>query len=224
MPGRAATGRPAAATRAVTCWTAFSGSGSDPMAAGNGWSYAPGTAGTCRKGLPTAISHLRVPPVSSSESRRASSATRTTRAALPLLPVSEARMNALFNPPDNEPIPATTHVGRRAVLKGLAATGALTVPGLGVAACSSSSPGPSSHKSAPTIKKGGTLRVALSGGSSSDTPDAPSAITTLDFAPIFQLDEPLIAIGPNAHPLPFVAVGITPAKGGVSRGIQVRPA
>ncbi len=79
MPGRAATGRPAAATRAVTCWTAFSGSGSDPMAAGNGWSYAPGTAGTCRKGLPTAISHLRVPPVSSSAWHRASSPTRATQ-------------------------------------------------------------------------------------------------------------------------------------------------
>src|SRR5258706_14814070 len=162
------------------------------MAAGNGWSYAQGTAGTCRKGLPTATSHLRIPPVSSSAWHRAYSRTgptRTTRAALPLLPVSEARMNAPFNPPDNEPIPATTHVGRRAVLKGLAATGALTVPGFGVAACSSSSPGPSSHRSAPTIKKGGTLRVALSGGSSSDTLDAQSANTPAHLPPILQLHE-----------------------------------
>src|SRR5260221_2619038 len=111
-------------------------------------------------------------------------------------------MNALFNPPDNEPIPATTHVGRRAVLKGMAATGALTVPGLGVAACSSSSPGPSPHKSAPTIKKGGTLRVALSGGSSSDTPDAQPAITTVGFARIFPLHETLIRVCPDTHLIP----------------------
>src|SRR5216683_2806308 len=190
MPGRATTGRPAAATRAVTCWTAFSGSGSEPMAAGNGWSYAPGTAGTCRKGLPTATSHLRVQPVASSAWHRASSptrATRTSRAALPLLPVSEARMNALFNPPDNEPIPATTHVGRRAVLKGLAAT------------------------------------VALSGGSSSDTLDAQSAITTVDFARIFQLNEPLIGFGPDAHLVPILAEEITPSKDATSWVIRVRP-
>ncbi len=116
-------------------------------------------------------------------------------------------MNALFNPPDNEPIPATTHVGRRAVLKGLAATGALTVPGFGGAACSSSSPGPSSHKSAPTIKKGGTLRVALSGGSSSDTLDA----------------EPLIGFGPDAHLVPILAEEITPSKDATSWVVRVRP-
>jgi len=132
-------------------------------------------------------------------------------------------MNAPFNPPDNEPIPATTHVGRRAVLKGLAATGALTVPGFGVAACSSSSPGPSSHRSAPTIKKGGTLRVALSGGSSSDTLDAQSAITTVDFARIFQLNEPLIGFGPDAHLVPILAEEITPSKDATSWVVRVRP-
>src|SRR5260221_8709931 len=131
-------------------------------------------------------------------------------------------MNALFNPPDNEPIPATTHVGRRAVLKGMAATGALTVPGLGVAACSSSSPGPSPHKSAPTIKKGGTLRVALSGGSRRDTLEAQSAITPVDFSRIFQLNEPLIRFCPDAHLVPIPAAGITPPKDATSWGVRVR--
>src|SRR5258706_1775157 len=224
MPDRAATGRPAAATRAVTWWTAFSGSGSEPMAAGNGWSYAQGTAGTCRKGLPTATSHLRIPPVSSSAWHRASSptrATQTTQAALPLLPVSEASMNALFNPPDNEPIPATTHVGRRAVLRGMAATGALAVPGLGMAACGSSAP--SKQPGRMKIKMGGTLRVALSGGSSSDTLDAQSAITTVDFARIFQLNEPLIGFGPDAHLVPILAEEITPSKDATSWVVRVRP-
>jgi peptide/nickel transport system substrate-binding protein len=132
-------------------------------------------------------------------------------------------MNALFNPPDNEPIPATTQLGRRAVLKGRAATGALTVPGLGLAACSSSSPGPSSGKSVPAIKKGGTLRVALSGGSSSDTLDCQSAITTVDFARIFQLNEPLIGFGPDALLVPILAEELTPSKDATSWVVRVKP-
>jgi len=131
-------------------------------------------------------------------------------------------MNALFNPSENEPIPATAQLGRRAVLKGMAATGALAVPGLGLAACSSSTPGPSSGKSGPAIKKGGTLRVALSGGSSSDTLDCQSAITTVDFARIFQLNEPLIGFGPNALLVPILAEELTPSNDATSWVVRVR--
>jgi peptide/nickel transport system substrate-binding protein len=131
-------------------------------------------------------------------------------------------MSALFNLPDNGPIPATTQLGRRAVLKGMAATGALAVPGLGIAACGSSAP--SKQPSAVLkIKKGGTLRVALSGGSSSDTLDAQSAITTVDFARIFQLNEPLIGFGPDALLVPILAEELTPSKDATSWVVRVRP-
>ena len=48
------------------------------------------------------------------------------------------------------------------------------------------------------VTKGGTLRAAISGGSSSDTLDCQSAITTIDFARILQLNEPLIGFGSDA--------------------------
>jgi peptide/nickel transport system substrate-binding protein len=132
-------------------------------------------------------------------------------------------MNGRLNPPDRgTPVGIDTEVGRRAVLKGLAATGALAVPGLGIAACGGSS-APVSHKSASQIKKGGTLRVALSGGSSSDTLDAQSAITTADFARIFQLNEPLIGFGPDAHLVPILAEELTPSADATSWVVRVRP-
>src|SRR5215470_134320 len=179
MQGNAATGRPAAATRAVTCWTASSESGSAPAAAGNFWNYAPAMGGTCRRGSRTAISRRRAPPASYSESRRASLPSRPA-----LLPwqASEVPMSAIPNPPDGgPPARADIEINRRAVLKGLAAAGALAVPGLGIAACGGSS-APKPLSSAAQVKKGGTLRVALTGGSSADSLDAQSAITTVDFA------------------------------------------
>jgi peptide/nickel transport system substrate-binding protein len=132
-------------------------------------------------------------------------------------------MNARLNPPDAETSASVNiEVGRRAVLKSLAATGALAVPGLGIAACGGSS-APSSHKTVPKIKKGGTLRVALSGGSSSDTLDAQAAITTADFARIFQLNEPLIGFGPDAHLVPILAEELTPSADATSWVVRVRP-
>jgi extracellular solute-binding protein (family 5) len=110
---------------------------------------------------------------------------------------------------------------RRTVLKSLAAAGALAVPGLGIAACGgSSTPAPSS--SAPQVKKGGTLRVALTGGSSSDTLEAQSAITTVDFARIFQLNEPLIGFGPDAHLVRILAEELTPSSDATSWVVRVR--
>src|SRR5215468_3261839 len=174
MQDNTATGRPAAATRVVTCWTASSESGSDPAAAGNFWNYTRAMGGTYRKGQHTATSRRRVPPASCSESRRAS---LPSRPALLPLQANEVPMNAIQNPPDSgPPARANIEIDRRAVLKSLAAAGALAVPGLGIAACGgSSAPAPSSYAQ---VKKGGTLRVALTGGSSADTLDAQSAITT----------------------------------------------
>jgi len=131
-------------------------------------------------------------------------------------------MNAIQNPPDSgPPARANIEIDRRAVLKSLAAAGALAVPGLGIAACGgSSAPAPSS--SAPQVKKGGTLRVALTGGSSADTLDAQSAITTVDFARIFQLNEPLIGFGPDAHLVRVLAEELTPSSDATSWVVRVR--
>ena len=131
-------------------------------------------------------------------------------------------MNARALPDPGGPDGASTGIDRRTVLKNLAATGALAVPGLGIAACGGST-APSKNSSAPTLKKGGTLRVALSGGSSSDTLDAQAAVTTADFARIFQLNEPLIGFGPDAHLVPILAEELTPSKDATSWVVRVRP-
>src|SRR5215472_9252882 len=132
-------------------------------------------------------------------------------------------MNAYLNPADSGfAARPSFELDRRAVLKSLAAAGALAVPGLGIAACGGSS-APKPVSSAPQVKKGGTLRVALTGGSSADTLDAQSAITTADFARIFQLNEPLIGFAPNAHLVPILAEELTPSADATSWVVRVRP-
>src|SRR5262249_7490230 len=218
MQDNTATGRPAAATRVVTCWTASSESGSDPAAAGSFWNYLPAMGGTGRKGQHTAMWGSGVRGASGGGWGGASLGSRP--ALLPLQ-ANEVPMNAIQNPPDSgPPARANIEIDRRAVLKSLAAAGALAVPGLGIAACGgSSAPAPSS--SAP-VKKGWTRRGALTGGSSADTLDAQSAITTVDFARIFQLNEPLIGFGPDAHLVRVLAEELTPSSDATSWVVRVR--
>ena len=101
-------------------------------------------------------------------------------------------------------------ISRRSLLRAVAISG-LAVPIL--SACSTSTPSTptSSATSSAQIKKGGTLRAALTGGSSSDTLDAQAGITTIDFARIFQLYEPLIGFDKDAKLVPILAESLTPS-------------
>jgi peptide/nickel transport system substrate-binding protein len=110
-------------------------------------------------------------------------------------------------------------ISRRDVLRGLALAG-ISIPILG--ACSSNSPTPSASASVATIKKGGTLRAAISGGSTGDTLDPQAAITTIDFARIFQLFEPLIGFGPDAHLVPVLAESLTPSADAKTWTLKLR--
>lgn len=133
-------------------------------------------------------------------------------------------MSAISNPPDAAtPVGVNIEVDRRTLLKNLAATSALAVPGLGIAACGGASSASSSNSSTQRIKKGGTLRAGLSGGSSSDTLDAQAGVTTVDFARIFQLYEPLVGFGPDAHLVPILADELTPSADATSWVVRVRP-
>jgi peptide/nickel transport system substrate-binding protein len=99
---------------------------------------------------------------------------------------------------------------RRELLRSALIAG-VTIPILGVAGCTSGgSETPSSSAASASVKKGGTLRAAISGGSSSDSLDAQAAITTIDFARIFQLNEPLIGFDAEAHLVPILAEELTP--------------
>lgn len=101
-------------------------------------------------------------------------------------------------------------MSRRDLLR-TAAIGGVSIPILGAIGCTSSSD--TASPTAPgsvSVKKGGTLRAAISGGSSADTLDCQSAITSIDFARILQLNEPLIGFANNAQLTPILAEELTP--------------
>ena len=102
-------------------------------------------------------------------------------------------------------------VSRRDALKaGLA----VTAGGLLAACGSSSSPTTTTTSSASTgkPKQGGRLRVALTGGTSSDTVNPLHPVQTLDFARIGNLYDPLYKLDKDANPTPVLVTEISPNK------------
>ncbi len=94
-------------------------------------------------------------------------------------------------------IPGST-LGRRQVLRGLAATGALAGAGSLLSACSSTSTSTAVPSPASTARRrGGALKVGLTGGSGSDTLDPHKGLTYLDTARAQSLYQPLLQL--NAH-------------------------
>src|SRR5437879_3025835 len=82
-------------------------------------------------------------------------------------------------------------LGRRQVLRGLAATGALAGAGGLLSACSSTSSGTAAASPTSTARRrGGALKVGLTGGSGSDTLDPHKGLTYLDTARAQSLYQP----------------------------------
>lgn len=110
-------------------------------------------------------------------------------------------------------------VSRRDLLK----TGAVLTAGGLLAACGSSS-GTTSTTTAVTTekpKRGGTLRVALTGGTSADTVNPLRPVQTLDFSRIGNLYDPLFKLNKDAQPVPVLAKEITPNKTGTVWTVRV---
>ena len=113
-------------------------------------------------------------------------------------------------------------LSRRELLRAAVLAG-VSIPILGAVGCTSGSTTPSTSASASaSIKRGGALRAAISGGSSADTLDAQAAITTIDFARIFQLNEPLIGFGADAHLVPILAEELTPSSDAKTWTLRLR--
>ncbi len=111
-------------------------------------------------------------------------------------------------------------VSRRDVLK----TGAaLTAGGLLAACGSTGSSGTTSTTTASTTKpkRGGTLRVALTGGTSADTVNPLRPVQTLDFSRIGNLYDPLFKLDKNSNPVPVLAAEITPNSTATSWTVRV---
>src|SRR6266487_1874092 len=113
---------------------------------------------------------------------------------------------------------------RRQFLQGLAATGALAGTGGLLAACSSGSSAPAAGGSSPTARKrGGNLKLGLTGGSGTDTLDPHKGLTYLDTARAQSLYQPLLQLTTAAQTEFVLADEISP-RGSTSQWvIRLRP-
>jgi peptide/nickel transport system substrate-binding protein len=95
---------------------------------------------------------------------------------------------------------------RRQVLRGIAAAGAVVGAGGLLGACSSSSSsGQAAASPTSTVKRrGGALKVGLTGGSGSDTLDPHKGLTYLDTARAQSLYQPLLQLNTAAQSELFV--------------------
>ena len=118
-------------------------------------------------------------------------------------------------------------LGRRQFLQGLAAAGALTGAGGLLSACSSGgsgSPGPSASPSATGApRRGGSLKVGLTGGSGSDTLDPHKGLTYLDTARAQALYQPLLQLNTKAQTEFVLAEEISPHGSTSEWVIRLRP-
>jgi len=117
-------------------------------------------------------------------------------------------------------------LGRRQFLRGVAATGALAGTSGFLAACSTGggSTGPSSSPSAAGApRKGGSLKVGLTGGSGSDTLDPHKGLTYLDTARAQSLYQPLLQLNTHAQAEFVLAEEISPHGSTSEWIIKLRP-
>jgi len=66
------------------------------------------------------------------------------------------------------------------------------------------------HRASGPPKRGGTLRAAITGGSSADTLDPLSSVSNADFTRVNNLFEPLLGLTPQAQPVFVLADELTP--------------
>lgn len=116
--------------------------------------------------------------------------------------------------------------GRRQFLRGIAAAGALAGGGGLLAACGGSSSGATQHldQASRTLKRGGNLKLGLTGGSSSDTLDPHKSLTYIDTSRLQSLYQPLVQLDAQAQVEYVLAQSITPHGGSLSEWvINLRP-
>jgi peptide/nickel transport system substrate-binding protein len=117
-------------------------------------------------------------------------------------------------------------LGRRQFLRGIAATGAVAGAGSLLAACgggSSSDAAKPATQTSRSLRRGGNLKLGLTGGSSSDTLDPHKSLTYLDTSRLQSLYQPLAQLDAQAQVEYVLAESITP-HGSLSNWIiRLRP-
>jgi peptide/nickel transport system substrate-binding protein len=118
--------------------------------------------------------------------------------------------------------PWSGDVSRRSFLHGTA-IGAAALAGSSVlAACGSSGSSPASSTAPGGVKRGGTLRAALTGGTSTDTLDAQAGVNVVDFARNVNLYDALVSWDANAGSQLQLAEEITPNATATAWTIRLR--
>ncbi len=113
---------------------------------------------------------------------------------------------------------------RRDFLRSAAATAAVLGGGAALAACGGSgSSATSSGASAGQPKKGGTLRVGLTGGGPSETSDAQLGLLNADYARLLSIYEPLVAWDLKMKLKMVLAESMEPDSTGKVWTIKLRP-
>jgi peptide/nickel transport system substrate-binding protein len=119
---------------------------------------------------------------------------------------------------------AGADLNRRQVLRGIAATGALAGAGGLLAACGSAEAKAVDPVTSAGPRRGGNLRVGLTGGSGSDTVDPHKDLTYTDTARLQSLYDPLVQLNARAEVEYVLAEYITPVEGSASTWIiRLRP-
>ncbi|PZS38388.1 MAG: peptide ABC transporter substrate-binding protein [Pseudonocardiales bacterium] len=124
--------------------------------------------------------------------------------------------------PDQSTTPRpVAEFGRRQFLRGIAAAGALAGGGSLLAACGGSSSGPAQHldQASRSLKRGGDLKLGLTGGSSSDTLDPHKSLTYIDTSRLQSLYQPLVQLNAQAQVEYVLAESITPHRGSLSEWV-----
>jgi peptide/nickel transport system substrate-binding protein len=111
---------------------------------------------------------------------------------------------------------------RRQVLRGAISGGAILTGGALAAACTSSSTKTKVTPSALTPKRGGNLRVAILGGSSSDTLDANREVVQPDALRVMALYNGLVRLDPSAKVVNDLAEEFIPNKDATSWTIRLK--
>jgi peptide/nickel transport system substrate-binding protein len=120
---------------------------------------------------------------------------------------------------------AGADLDRRQFLRGMAATGALAGAGGLLAACGSLSTSDKNTSSVTVArpKRGGNLKVGLTGGSGSDTVDPHKDLTYTDTARLQSLYDPLVQLNAQAQVEYVLAESITPNGSASKWIINLRP-
>ncbi|MGH3281066.1 MAG: ABC transporter substrate-binding protein, partial [Trebonia sp.] len=128
--------------------------------------------------------------------------------------------------PDQSSTPRpVSEFGRRQFLRGIAAAGAMAGTGSLLAACGGPSSGQTQHLDASRrVRRGGNLKLGLTGGSSSDTLDPHKSLTYVDTSRLQSLYQPLVQLDAQAQVEYVLAESITPHQGSLSEWvIRLRP-